>query len=99
MVILVVLTERKFRFTLLISQLMAKAFPVRGAKCMFHASSRICIRLRLNEENDTKIRSLRPSEKPFNVCNQHRLYPLVNPGSSRFWYLKYRISARKAMMR
>ncbi|VTQ61513.1 Uncharacterised protein [Campylobacter jejuni] len=31
-VILVVLTEREFRFSLLISQLLAKAIPVRGAK-------------------------------------------------------------------
>ncbi|MBK0124768.1 hypothetical protein IAE30_13565 [Pantoea sp. S61] len=30
-VILVVLTERQFRFSLLISQLLAKAIPVRGA--------------------------------------------------------------------
>ncbi|MEH6370306.1 hypothetical protein [Pectobacterium carotovorum] len=29
---LVVLTERKFRFSLLISQLLAKAIPVRGSK-------------------------------------------------------------------
>ncbi|OQR52139.1 hypothetical protein BI322_08180 [Klebsiella oxytoca] len=31
-VILVVLTEKEFRFSLLISQLLAKAIPVRGAK-------------------------------------------------------------------
>ncbi|OZO52934.1 hypothetical protein CG706_18070 [Escherichia coli] len=31
-VILVVLTGRVFRFSLLISQLLAKAIPVRGAK-------------------------------------------------------------------
>ncbi|WP_107759872.1 hypothetical protein [Dickeya sp. Secpp 1600] len=31
-VILVVLTERQFRFSLHISQLLAKAIPVRGAK-------------------------------------------------------------------
>ncbi|MEI7185955.1 hypothetical protein WCT72_00080 [Dickeya dianthicola] len=31
-VILVVLTEREFKFSLLISQLLAKAIPVRGAK-------------------------------------------------------------------
>ncbi|EPU0216429.1 hypothetical protein ACVT44_000343 [Enterobacter hormaechei] len=31
-VILGVLTEREFRFSLLISQLLAKAIPVRGAK-------------------------------------------------------------------
>ncbi|HBZ4248967.1 TPA: hypothetical protein MG551_19045 [Klebsiella aerogenes] len=29
---LVILTERQFRFSLLISQLLAKAIPVRGAK-------------------------------------------------------------------
>ncbi|WP_325099884.1 hypothetical protein [Citrobacter cronae] len=32
MVCLVVLTERKFRFSLFISQLLATAIPVRGAK-------------------------------------------------------------------
>ncbi|NAT78330.1 hypothetical protein CWD78_12685 [Dickeya dadantii] len=31
-VILVVLTEREFRFSLFISQLLAKAIPVRGAR-------------------------------------------------------------------
>ena len=31
-VILVVLTKRKFRISLIISQLLAKAIPVRGAK-------------------------------------------------------------------
>ncbi|WP_373322572.1 hypothetical protein [Citrobacter sedlakii] len=31
-VILVVLTEKEFRFSLLISQLLAKAIPVRGAR-------------------------------------------------------------------
>ncbi|MGM3184287.1 hypothetical protein [Dickeya sp. ZYY5] len=31
-VILVVLTERAFRFSLILSQLLAKAIPVRGAK-------------------------------------------------------------------
>ncbi|HGN8631924.1 TPA: hypothetical protein ACK1VX_004115 [Klebsiella aerogenes] len=32
MVCLVVLTERKFRFSLFISQLLAMAIPVRGAR-------------------------------------------------------------------
>lgn len=36
-VILVVLTEKEFRFSLLISQLLAKAIPVRGAKFLFSA--------------------------------------------------------------
>ncbi|MGP2543609.1 Arm DNA-binding domain-containing protein [Yersinia enterocolitica] len=39
--------------------------------------------------NDTKIRSLKPSEKPFKVSDSHGLYLLVNPSGSRFWYLKY----------
>ncbi|EPV8448497.1 hypothetical protein LZ670_22975 [Klebsiella michiganensis] len=34
-VILVVLTESGFRFSLFFSQLMAKAIPVRGAKFLF----------------------------------------------------------------
>ncbi|WP_227500883.1 hypothetical protein [Klebsiella variicola] len=60
-VILVVLTESKFRFNFIISQLLAEAIPVRGAKfkkaCFragflffgFHASSRIFIRCRFNK--------------------------------------------------
>ncbi|EIS45676.1 hypothetical protein YPPY113_2354 [Yersinia pestis PY-113] len=35
MVIMVVLTEIQFRFSLIISQLLAKAIPVRGAKFLF----------------------------------------------------------------
>ncbi|MBQ4778640.1 hypothetical protein EXT64_15555 [Pectobacterium atrosepticum] len=34
-VTLVVLTEREFRFSLFISQLLAKAIPVRGATFLF----------------------------------------------------------------
>jgi hypothetical protein len=41
--------------------------------------------------NDTKIRSLKPSAKPFKVSDSHGLYLLVNPGGSRLWYLKYRM--------
>nr|WP_075205853.1 hypothetical protein [Klebsiella variicola] len=60
-VILVVLTGWQFRFSLDISQLLAKVIPVRGAKfkkaCFragfllfgFHASSRIFIRCRFNK--------------------------------------------------
>ncbi|WP_435891884.1 hypothetical protein [Klebsiella variicola] len=60
-VILVVLTKSALRFSFLISQLLAKAIPVRGAKfkkaCFragfllfnFHASSRIFIRCRFNK--------------------------------------------------
>ncbi|CAI0727260.1 Uncharacterised protein [Serratia entomophila] len=37
--------------------------------------------------NDTKIRSLKPSEKPFKVSDYHGLYLLINPGGSHLWYL------------
>lgn len=33
--------------------------------------------------NDSKIRKLKPSEKPFKVSDSHGLYLLVNPGGSR----------------
>ncbi len=45
--------------------------------------------------NDTKIRSLKPSAKPFKVSDSHGLYLLVNPGGSRLWYLKYRINGKE----
>ncbi|HAG2476107.1 TPA: tyrosine-type recombinase/integrase [Salmonella enterica] len=46
--------------------------------------------------NDTKIRSLRPSSRPFKVSDSHGLYLLVSPGGSRHWYLKYRINGRES---
>ncbi len=46
--------------------------------------------------NDTKIRSLKPSSKPFKVSDSHGLYLLVSPGGSRHWYLKYRINGKES---
>ncbi|CNH34429.1 integrase [Yersinia intermedia] len=48
--------------------------------------------------NDTKIRSLKPSEKPFKVSDSHGLYLLVNPNGSRLWYLKYRINKKESRL-
>ena len=48
--------------------------------------------------NDTKIRSLKPSEKPFKVTDSHGLYLLVNPGGSSLWYLKYRINRKESRL-
>lgn len=48
--------------------------------------------------NDTKIRSLKPSAKPFKVFDSHGLYLLVNPGGSRLWYLKYRINGKESRL-
>lgn len=44
--------------------------------------------------NDTKIRSLKSSDKPFKASDSHGLYLLVNSGGSRPWYLKYRINKK-----
>ncbi|EGJ6168296.1 tyrosine-type recombinase/integrase [Escherichia coli] len=43
-----------------------------------------------------KIRTLKPSDKPFKVSDFHGLYLRVKPGSSRHWYLKYRISGKES---
>lgn len=48
--------------------------------------------------NDTQIRSLKPSEKPFKISDSHGLYLLVNPGGSRLWYLKYRINDKESRL-
>lgn len=48
--------------------------------------------------NDTKIRSLKPSAKPFKVSDSHGLYLLVNPSGSRLWYLKYRVNGKESRL-
>lgn len=48
--------------------------------------------------NDTKIRSLKPSAKPFKVSDSHGLYLLVNPCGSRLWYLKYRFNGKESRL-
>ncbi|MGT7961104.1 integrase arm-type DNA-binding domain-containing protein [Escherichia coli] len=45
---------------------------------------------------DAKIRTLKPSDKPFKVSDSHGLYLLVKPGGSRHWYLKYRIIGKES---
>ncbi|EQB2002540.1 tyrosine-type recombinase/integrase [Escherichia coli] len=45
---------------------------------------------------DAKIRTLKPSDKPFKVPDSHGLYLRVKPGGSRHWYLKYRISGKES---
>lgn len=48
--------------------------------------------------NDTKIRSLKSSDKPFKVSDSHGLYLLVNPSGSRLWYLKYRLNGKESRL-
>ncbi|PXL17010.1 tyrosine-type recombinase/integrase [Klebsiella variicola] len=46
--------------------------------------------------SDAKIRTLKPTDKPFKVSDSHGLYLLVKPGGSRHWYLKYRINGKES---
>ncbi|MFC3395057.1 tyrosine-type recombinase/integrase [Brenneria rubrifaciens] len=48
--------------------------------------------------NDSKIRNLKSSAKPFKVSDSHGLYLLINPGGSRLWYLKYRIDGKESRL-
>jgi len=48
--------------------------------------------------NDIKIRSLKPSAKPFKDSDSYGLYLLVNLGGSRLWYLKYRIYRKESRL-
>lgn len=48
--------------------------------------------------NDSKIRKLKPSAKPFKVSDSPGLYLLVKSSGSRHWYLKYRINGKEARM-
>ena len=45
---------------------------------------------------DAKIRTLKPTDKPFKVSDSHGLYLLIKPGGSRHWYLKYRINGKES---
>lgn len=45
---------------------------------------------------DTKIRSIKPSDKPFKVSDSHGLCLLIKPKGSRHWYLKYRIKGKES---
>lgn len=46
--------------------------------------------------SDAKIRSTKPSDKPFKLTDSHGLYLLVNQGGSRLWYLKYRFNRKES---
>jgi len=44
---------------------------------------------------DTKIRNLKPKERPYKVSDFEGLYVLVTPSGSRLWNLKYRIDGKE----
>lgn len=76
-------------------------FPLRIGRDWWSDLGVISVRLWSDHHislNDTKIRSLKLSAKPFKVSDSHGLYLLVNPGGSRLWYLKYRINGKESRL-
>lgn len=47
---------------------------------------------------DTRIRTLKPSEKPFKISDSGGLFLLVNPNGSLLWRFKYRYNKREKLL-
>ena len=43
---------------------------------------------------DTRIRQAKPQEKSCKLYHANGLYPIVNPNSSKWWRLKYRLDGK-----
>jgi len=48
--------------------------------------------------SDTRIRTLKPAEKPYKVFDFEGLYLLVKPSGARLWHLKYRFAGREKLL-
>jgi hypothetical protein len=48
--------------------------------------------------SDTKIRNLKPKEKPYKLADAGGLYIFVQPCGSKLWRLKYRFLGREKTM-
>ncbi|MBS0289375.1 MAG: DUF4102 domain-containing protein, partial [Proteobacteria bacterium] len=44
---------------------------------------------------DTKIRNLKPSNKPYKATDEKGLFLLINPNGSKYWKLKYRYDGKE----
>ncbi|GEM_PF-2531679 len=44
---------------------------------------------------ETAIRTLRPTDKPFNLGDSAGLYLLIKPNGSTLWYMKYRFDGKE----
>ncbi|WP_420589214.1 tyrosine-type recombinase/integrase [Bacterioplanoides sp.] len=47
---------------------------------------------------DTKIKALKPREKPFKVSDSGGLFILVNPNGSKYWRMKYRWLGKEKLL-
>ena len=48
-----------------------------------------------NKLTDSKLRSLKPREKPYKLSDGGGMYILVNPNGSKWWRLAYRLNGKQ----
>lgn len=48
--------------------------------------------------SDTKIRTLKPKEKPYKLADERGLYLYVTPSGGKLWRLKYRIDGKEKLL-
>lgn len=47
---------------------------------------------------DIKVRTTKPSDKPFKLTDGHRMHLLVNPNGSKYWRLQYRFDDKQKVL-
>ncbi len=47
---------------------------------------------------DTKIRTLKPKEKPYKQADERGLFLLINPTGSKYWRFKYRFNGKEKLL-
>lgn len=48
--------------------------------------------------SDTKVRTLKPTDKPYKVSDEKGLFLLVTPAGGKLWRLKYRIDSKEKLL-
>jgi hypothetical protein len=44
---------------------------------------------------DTKIRALKPADKPYKLGDAHQLYLLITPAGGKLWRMNYRFGGKQ----
>jgi len=48
--------------------------------------------------SDTKIRSTKPTDKPYKLADAGGLYLLITPAGGKLWRLKYRFEGKEKLL-
>lgn len=48
--------------------------------------------------SDTKIKTIKPTDKPFKLADERGLFLLVRPTGGKLWRLKYRINGKEKLL-